>query len=142
MSTIGTMLGEIVHSLVTRPVTEFYPFERHPNPERLRGKLVWDPEKCTCCQLCVKDCPSDALEFIILDKINKRFVLRYHADRCTFCAQCVENCRFRCVGMSNEAWEMASTSEDPFIVYYGRDEDVQTVLARIAQESIEAPHRE
>ncbi len=142
MSTIGTMLGEIVHSLFTRPVTELYPFERSPNPVRLRGKLVWDPEKCTGCQLCVKDCPSNALEFIVLDKVAKRFVLRYYADRCTFCAQCVENCRFHCVGMSSEEWEMASTSKDPFLVYYGREEDVKTVLARIALENVEAPHRE
>ncbi len=142
MSTIGTMLGEIVHSLFTPPVTERYPFERNPNPVRLRGKLVWDPEKCTGCQLCVKDCPSNALDFIVLDKVNKRFVLRYYADRCTFCAQCVENCRFRCVSMSNEEWEMASTTKDPFLVYYGREDDVKTVLARITQESVEAPHRE
>ncbi len=142
MSTLGTMLGEIVHSLFTRPVTEFYPFERNPDPVRLRGKLVWNPEKCTGCQLCVKDCPADALELVVLDKINKRFVLRYYADRCTFCAQCVENCRFKCVSMSNSEWEMASTNKDPFLVYYGREEDVQIVLARITQESVEAPHRE
>ena len=138
MSTLGTMLGEIVHSLFTRPVTEFYPFERNPDPVRLRGKLVWNPEKCTGCQLCVKDCPADALELVVLDKINKRFVLRYYTDRCTYCAQCVENCRLKCIKMSSEEWELASASREPFVVYYGRDEDVQTILAKFAQDAAES----
>jgi formate hydrogenlyase subunit 6/NADH:ubiquinone oxidoreductase subunit I len=135
MSTIGAMLGEIVHSLTIRPATESYPFVRYPEPERLRGKLVWDPQKCTGCQLCVKDCPSDALELMVIDKATKRFVLRYHIDRCTFCAQCVVNCRFDCIGLSNEEWELASLTKQPFEVYYGREEDVQILMERIAQEN-------
>lgn len=142
MSTIGVMLGDIVHSLFIRPATEFYPFVRNPDPERLRGKLIWNPEKCSGCQLCVKDCPSEALELIVLDKATKRFVMRYHEDRCTFCAQCVESCRLKCIGMSNEQWELAALTKEPFTVYYGREEDVQNLLARIAQENTEAIDRD
>jgi formate hydrogenlyase subunit 6/NADH:ubiquinone oxidoreductase subunit I len=142
MSTIGTMLGEIVNSLFNKPATEKYPFERLPAPVTLRGKLVWNPEKCTGCQLCIKDCPSEALELIVLDKVNKRFVLRYYIDRCTYCAQCLENCRFKCLGMSSEDWELASANKDSFIVYYGKDEDVQTILARFAQGPAETDRRE
>jgi formate hydrogenlyase subunit 6/NADH:ubiquinone oxidoreductase subunit I len=111
---------------------ERYPFERNPDPERLRGKLVYDPKKCSGCQLCVKDCPADALELVVIDKVNKRFVLRYHADRCCFCAQCIESCRFKCLEMSAELWELAGTSKDAFVVHYGQKEDVQTALARYA----------
>ena len=136
------MLGQIMQSLVTAPVTESYPFVHYPEPERLRGKLFWDPQKCTGCQLCVKDCPSDALELIVIDKVNKRFVLKYHVDRCTYCSQCVENCRFKCIGLSNEEWELAASSREPFMVYYGREEDVQILLARYSREQMEAPQRE
>ena len=94
---LGTMLGDVMRSLFRSPATELYPFVRKPSPDRLRGKLVWEPEKCAGCMLCVKDCPSDAIELIVLDKVKKRFVLRYHADRCTFCAQCVVSCRFDCL---------------------------------------------
>ncbi len=142
MSTIGAMLGQIMQSLVSRPVTESYPFVHYPNPDRLRGKLYWDPQKCSGCQLCVKDCPSDALELIVIDKVNKRFVLKYHTDRCTFCAQCVENCRFKCIGLSNEEWELASLTQEPFVVYYGRTEDVQALLAQLDQKGDKAPQPE
>ena len=79
--------------------------------------------------LCIKDCPTEAIELLVLDKASKRFVLRYNMDKCTFCAQCVVNCRFNCIEMSEEQWELASKSKEPFEVYYGRDEDIQFLLA-------------
>ena len=41
----------------------------------LRALLQFNPEKCTGCGVCVKDCPAEALELITLDKASKRFVL-------------------------------------------------------------------
>ena len=130
--TIGSMLSDIVRSLFSKPATEHYPFERNEAPERLRGKLVYDPSKCAGCQLCVKDCPADALELLVVDKVNKRFVLRYNMGRCSYCSQCVESCRFNCLEMSSEQWELASIKKQPFDVYYGREEDVQAIVARFA----------
>jgi ech hydrogenase subunit F len=131
--TIGSMLGDILKSFFKKPITEKYPFVKTAAPANLRGKLVWDPEKCSGCMLCIKDCPSDAIELITIDKANKKFVMRYNIDRCTFCAQCVVNCRFNCIDMSEEQWELASTSKEPFEVYYGRDEDIQFLLEKAAR---------
>jgi formate hydrogenlyase subunit 6/NADH:ubiquinone oxidoreductase subunit I len=136
---IGAMLGDVVQSLFKQPVTERYPFEHKPTPERLRGELFFDPTKCVGCQLCIKDCPSDALELITIDKAAKRFVMRYHIDRCTFCAQCVQNCRFACLGMSDKKWELAALKKEAFTVYYGRDEDVQAFLAKESARGMQAP---
>ena len=47
MMRIGSMLGDIMRSLVRRPFTERYPFVVQPAPERTRGRLEWDEEKCT-----------------------------------------------------------------------------------------------
>lgn len=131
--TIGSMLGDVVKSLFRKPVTEKYPFVKSETPENFRGKLVWDPEKCTGCQLCIKDCPSNAIELLVVDKVNKKFVMRYNMDRCTFCAQCVVNCRFNCIHMSEEQWELASTKREPFEVFYGRDEDIKLLMEKAAQ---------
>jgi len=136
MTKIGAMLGDITRSLFQRPVTQRYPFERRATPQRLRGQLHWDPEKCTGCALCNKDCPANAIELITLDKASKRFVMRYHIDRCTYCGQCAQNCRFKCIDMSSEEWELAGLSREPFTVYYGRDEDIQAVLARWGQPDV------
>lgn len=139
---IGAMLSDVLTSLFKKPATEKYPFERKPAPERLRGQLFWDPGKCTGCQLCIKDCPANAIELVVLDKVNKRFVMRYHMDRCTYCAQCVQSCRFNCLSMSNEEWELASLKKEPFTVYYGRDEDVEFLLAKAALADAEVPSQE
>ncbi len=136
---IGTMLGDIATALVHRPVTEKYPYVRRPAPERLRGALWFSPDTCTGCAICVKDCPANALELITLDKKAKKFVLRYHVDRCTFCAQCVKSCNQKCLGMSNELWELAALNKDVFVVNEGREEDVRTYLAQLAGGSTGAP---
>ena len=134
------MLQDVLRSFVHSPITEKYPFVKKPAPDRMRGKLVWNPEKCSGCCLCSKDCPSDAIELITIDKKAKRFVMRYHEDRCTYCAQCVQNCRFECLGMSNTDWELAALTKAPFDVYYGNDEDVAAVLAKLAADKTgEAP---
>jgi NAD(P)H-quinone oxidoreductase subunit I len=130
---IGVLFGDLVKAFFTKPATQNYPFTKTIAPERLRGKLVYDSEKCVGCMLCMKDCPSNAIELLTVDKINKRFVMRYHPDRCVFCAQCVQLCRFNCLNMSNSLWEMASTSKEAFEVYYGREEDIATLLERAAQ---------
>lgn len=135
----GVMLRDVLKSVFERPVTVTYPAEREPAPDRLRGTLHWNPDRCTGCCLCVKDCPANAIELITLDKANKRFVFRYHADRCTYCAQCVQNCRFGCLQMSNDEWELASGDKATFEVYYGAGDDIEAVLERVASAAGPAP---
>lgn len=137
--TIGSMFGDIIKSFFKKPITEKYPFVKKDAPENLRGKLIWDPEKCTGCQLCIKDCPSNGIELLVVDKVNKKFVMRYNIDRCTFCAQCVQSCRFGCIEMSDEMWELASIKKEPFEVFYGKDEDIQFLLENAAKGETEAP---
>jgi len=125
---IGSMFGDILRSFFVKPVTLKYPLERSASPARLRGALIWNPEKCSGCGLCAKDCPSNALEVIILDRKAKKFVLRYNVDRCTFCAQCVQNCRFNCVQLSNDRWELAALTKDRFLQYQGSPENIDEYL--------------
>jgi formate hydrogenlyase subunit 6/NADH:ubiquinone oxidoreductase subunit I len=133
--TIGSMLGDIVNSFFRKPATEQYPFVRVEAPEDLRGKVLWDGSNCTGCQLCVKDCPSNALELFTVDKANKRYVMLYHLDRCTYCAQCEVSCRMKSIHLSDEQWELASTTRTPFEVYYGREEDIKFILEQAAQKA-------
>ena len=136
---IATMLGDVWQSIWQRPITQKYPFERLEAPVRLRGKLHWNPEKCTGCALCNKDCPANAIEIITVDKKEKRFVMKYHMDRCTYCAQCVESCRFSCIEMSDEEWELAATDKTPFTVTYGTENDLRKFMAKFADANITTP---
>ena len=122
----ATMFLDITKSLFRQPVTEQYPFDRRPAPERLRGRLVWEPATCTGCGLCAKDCPADAIQMIVLDKKAKRFVMEYHVDRCTYCAQCVQSCRQGCLSMASDIWELSALSREPFTLHFASNgADVQ-----------------
>lgn len=136
---LGPMLDDILRGFFHRPVTQTYPAQREPVPTQLRGNLHYNPEKCTGCALCIKDCPADAIELITIDKVAKKFVLRYHVDRCTFCAQCVQNCRFKCISMSADQWELASLGKEAFTVYYGDEKDVANLLGQHLHPSPSTP---
>lgn len=128
----GSMLKDILISFFSKPITEKYPFERPEIADRFRGKLHFDPTKCTGCNLCSKDCPANALEIIIIDRAAKRFVARYNIDKCIYCAQCIQSCKFKCIGLSKEDWELASLSKEPFLVQYGKEEDIAALLEKNA----------
>ncbi len=127
---MGTMLKDIVESFFKKSATQMYPEEKIAPPERYRGELYFSPTACTGCSLCVKDCPSKAIELTILDRTAKRYVMKYHRDRCVYCGQCAVNCKFKCIELSHEDWEHA-VLEKKFIAYYGNDEDVTQFLANI-----------
>jgi formate hydrogenlyase subunit 6/NADH:ubiquinone oxidoreductase subunit I len=125
---VGTMLSDVLRSLLRPPATERYPYERRDVPERLRGHIHWLRERCTGCTMCARDCPADALELIIVDKATKRFVLSYDASRCVYCAQCAESCRFEAILLPNARWELAGENPEDYAVLYGTDDDVAAVV--------------
>ncbi len=136
---LGSMFSDVFRSLFRHTATRQYPFERQPAPDRLRGKLTWQADKCTGCSLCSKDCPANAIEIILVDKAAKRFVVRYHLDRCTFCAQCVLSCPQDALKLSSEAWELASTDKQRFTITYGDEADVEHFLVNLAATADNVP---
>jgi formate hydrogenlyase subunit 6/NADH:ubiquinone oxidoreductase subunit I len=66
-------------------------------PPRFRGKISYDRDKCIGCQLCIRICPTRAIEFIPEEKKVKIFVAR-----CCFCAQCNDICPVDALSMTDE----------------------------------------
>jgi NADH-quinone oxidoreductase subunit I len=88
--------------MFTKPITMRYPEHKWVMPKRFRGQiaLVRDPEKpdedlCVGCCLCMRVCPSEALDIVTSRGENeKKIVEDYFLDisRCIFCGLCVEIC--------------------------------------------------
>lgn len=68
-----------------------------PIPDKYRGRIAYDIDSCIGCQLCVKVCPSRAIEFV---PDNRK--IRIFVSRCTFCSQCNDICPKNCLSMSEE----------------------------------------
>ena len=121
----GSMLGDILGSLFHKPITENYPKEKSISPNTVRGKIIWNPEKCSGCELCILDCSASALELLIIDKQKKKFVMRYNLGHCIFCGQCEISCKKGCITTSKGLWELASVDKKQFEYYYGHAEDIK-----------------
>jgi len=84
------MAMEVLKTFFQKPITILYPAEKIEMPEKFRGKLIFHPEKCIGCQLCVKDCPSNAIKIKKLP--DGKFEAEIDLDKCIYCAQCVDSC--------------------------------------------------
>jgi formate hydrogenlyase subunit 6/NADH:ubiquinone oxidoreductase subunit I len=117
------MEGEILSTVLKRKTATIrYPYQEAVRPERLRGKIEHDLDKCTGCGLCARDCPATAITMVESTKTKTKKKPEFRFDRCIFCGTCAEICPKKAITMST-TFEMAAfdlkdeslvvVSEDP-----------------------------
>jgi len=116
---VTPMIKVLIKQLFKKPVTNAFPAKYMPEsvtellakvekgeaeinppvetPPDFRGKPTYDREKCIGCRMCIKVCPTGAIEFIPETRKVKIFLAR-----CAFCSQCVDACPVKCLCMSGE----------------------------------------
>jgi formate hydrogenlyase subunit 6/NADH:ubiquinone oxidoreductase subunit I len=114
------MTRQLLQSLLKKPATIDYPSVKGPEVEGLRGKLNFIPEKCVGCRLCMRDCPSGAIE--IRKVAEKVFEAEINLGSCIFCGQCVDSCARKALQLTGE-FELAELSRAKLkIVFHAQPE--------------------
>jgi len=110
MKRTGRILPEAVKSVFQKPATVTYPAERGEVFDQVRGRLVFEADKCIGCKICMRDCPAKAIE---IEKIaDKQFKAILRMDRCIYCGQCAESCPKSALDCSSEFELAGLTHED------------------------------
>jgi len=96
------MLSLVFGSAFKKPATVLYPFEPAQVFDGFRGKLKFDQAKCIGCKICVRDCPSLAIEIFKISETEKIFKAVVRLDRCIYCGQCTDSCPKDALEMTKE----------------------------------------
>jgi formate hydrogenlyase subunit 6/NADH:ubiquinone oxidoreductase subunit I len=109
-----TLLEAVLEAISKPPETVKYPFAPHALCEAYRGEVTFDPENCSGCGLCVRDCPADALD---LEKESRdAFMLIYYPARCAYCGQCEESCRQGAISLSNKLVKPTTSGKEAVLI--------------------------
>jgi NADH-quinone oxidoreductase subunit I len=128
-------MGITIRYFFSKKVTMEYPEKRWQMPERFRGMVKCDTDKCISCLYCVNICPVSCLTLegikaeipsrvITLEgKEMKRMkdVTKFEVDisKCIFCGLCAEGCPTCAIGMSDE-YELSALSRKELVYQYAR----------------------
>lgn len=112
----GKIANMAVRTFFKKPATISYPRGDLIIADNYRGKLTYDPTDCTNCKLCMRYCPSGAIEIINEGtKEDKKMAAILTLTRCMFCCQCVDTCPRDCLSYTQNI-DLSSMSKDDLVV--------------------------
>lgn len=103
------MVKELLSTFLKKPATVDYPREGKAMPQGFRGELKFFPEKCIGCKMCMRDCPTGAIEIVKVG--DKEFEAHINLGRCIYCGQCVDSCLKKALEITPE-YELAQLNSN------------------------------
>jgi energy-converting hydrogenase A subunit P len=80
--------------------------------DRLKLRVItWDKEKCTNCRLCVKECPSHAINYTPEEGVVR------DTNKCLKCSICYQTCPFGAIGYYIARFLYKSSPDDENIIH-------------------------
>jgi len=99
-------------NLFKKRATQKYPEVPASVAESFRGKQILDLEKCISCTLCARECPTNAIEMVVVEGKKRPLI---HLDHCIFCYQCADTCPKK-VFQTSKIFELAVTDKSTLVI--------------------------
>jgi formate hydrogenlyase subunit 6/NADH:ubiquinone oxidoreductase subunit I len=125
-------LVEVLKNLFAEKATCNYPFEKAVVDARFRGRIAFEADKCIGCKMCIRACPSKAIDIILSAEqpipapavegaapvpAKKKFDCIMSLDHCIYCSQCVDVCPKKAL-ISTQDFELAHTDRKTLVLHY------------------------
>ncbi len=116
MKPIAKMFRFLGKTIVHRPVCILYPYEKMWVPDNYRGRPGLDFNACVGCGMCVRMCPTTAIELVDAPDDAGKIVQRpqINMGRCAFCGYCAEYCPIDAMTITPE-FELAEYTREDLI---------------------------
>jgi len=96
----------------SKPSTENFPKVIKEAPANYRGRIVFHPERCNGCGMCMRVCAPDAISKTVEKTTEGDLItMEFNLSSCTFCQTCVDFCPRKSVEMSKD-YAMVARHED------------------------------
>ena len=105
-------LKVLFRNLLEGPSTDPLPTKDTPTPERVRGRVLVDPNLCVGCGVCKRVCAAGAID--ITRKADKSgFTITVWRNSCCLCAACRHYCPTGAMSINND-WHSAHLESEKF----------------------------
>lgn len=106
-------IKDAVAQLFKKPSTELYPIVKKEAPQGYRGKIVYHPDKCVNCGMCMRVCAPGAITRTIEKKEDgDEITFEFYLGSCTFCQMCSDFCARKAIELTQEYSMIAQDEEE------------------------------
>ncbi len=116
MKPVVKVLALFAKTIVHRPVTILYPYEKMWVPENYRGRPGLNFDKCVGCGMCARMCPTNCIKMVDTTDDAGNTVVRPQVNmgRCALCGYCAEYCPIDAMTVTPE-FELAEYTREDLI---------------------------
>jgi NADH-quinone oxidoreductase subunit I len=106
-------IREAFSQVFKKPSTERYPAIKKEAPEGYRGKILYHPDRCINCGMCIRVCAPGAITRTI-EKVDEgdKVTFEFYLGSCTFCSMCADFCPKKSIELTREYSMIAQTEEE------------------------------